>query len=147
MKKIKIAVIGTGLVGTFHAETFYRNPYTDLIAVCDTDQQKSKSVADRFNCKAYNEFSNLLNTESLEAIKVGTIIQKRDGISRYPKRCGVDTLSAIHSIVVVTSPIGEKAPPALAAIIISPANHIRISLSFTNFCNNEINTINELLQM
>ena len=36
---------------------------------------------------------------------------------------GTDTLSAIQSIVVVTSPIGDQAPPAFAAITINPANH------------------------
>lgn len=77
MKKIKIAVIGTGLVGSFHAETFYRNPYADLIAVCDTDQQKCKSIADRFNCKAYSEFSDLLNTENLDAVTIATPEQIR----------------------------------------------------------------------
>ena len=77
MKKIKIAVIGTGLVGSFHAETFYRNPYADLIAVCDTDQQKCKSIADRFNCKAYSEFSDLLNTENLDAVTIATSEQIR----------------------------------------------------------------------
>ena len=77
MKKIKIAVIGTGLVGSFHAETFYRNPYADLIAVCDTDQQKCKSIAERFNCKAYSEFSDLLNTENLDAVTIATPEQIR----------------------------------------------------------------------
>ena len=36
---------------------------------------------------------------------------------------GTVTLSAIHNIVVVTSPIGDQAPPALAEITIKPANH------------------------
>ena len=72
MKKIKIAVIGAGLVGSFHAETFYRNPYTDLVAVCDLDQEKTRIISDRFNCKAYNEFSTLLNSENLDAVTIAT---------------------------------------------------------------------------
>jgi len=72
MKKIKIAVIGAGLVGSFHAETFYRNPYTDLVAVCDLDQEKTRTISDRFNCKAYHEFSTLLNSENLDAVTIAT---------------------------------------------------------------------------
>ena len=40
MNKLKIAVIGTGLVGSFHAEIFFRNPNSELIAVCDIDKEK-----------------------------------------------------------------------------------------------------------
>ena len=67
-----------------------------------------------------------LKTGNLEAIKVGTTIHTMDGKSKYPNRCPVVTLLAIHNMVVVTSPIGEKAPPALAATTISPANQSRI---------------------
>ena len=44
MSKLKIAVIGTGLVGTFHAEAFFRNPNSELVAVCDVDKEKVKCV-------------------------------------------------------------------------------------------------------
>ena len=49
-----------------------------------------------------------------------------EGIKRYLMSSGVVTFLPIQSIVVVTSPIGDQAPPALAATIISPANHSRV---------------------
>ena len=51
------------------------------------------------------------------------------------------TLSAIHNIVVVMSPIGDHAPPAFAAIIIKPEYHNLRFLSWTIFCNKVIKTI------
>src|SRR5690606_16441837 len=39
----------------------------------------------------------------------------------------------IHSIVVVTSPIGDQAPPALAATTMSPAKNRRVSRLATSF--------------
>ena len=77
MNKLKIAVIGTGLVGSFHAETFFRNPNSELIAVCDTDKEKVNKIANRFKCKAYNEYERLINTEKLDAISVATPEQIR----------------------------------------------------------------------
>ena len=77
MNKLKIAVIGTGLVGSFHAETFFRNPNSELIAVCDIDKEKVNKVANRFKCKAYNEFESLINTEKLDAISIATPEQIR----------------------------------------------------------------------
>jgi hypothetical protein len=38
----------------------------------------------------------------------------------------------IQSIVVVTSPMGDQAPPELAAITIMPANRMRSSRSSSN---------------
>jgi len=49
MNKLKIAVIGTGLVGSFHAETFFRNPNSELIAVCDINKEKvNKNQLEQF---------------------------------------------------------------------------------------------------
>ena len=77
MNKLKIAVIGTGLVGSFHAETFFRNPNSELIAVCDINKEKVNKIANRFKCKAYNEFESLINTEKLDAISIATPEQIR----------------------------------------------------------------------
>ena len=44
-------------------------------------------------------------------------------------------------MVVVTSPIGDQAPPALAATTISAAYQILSFLSETTFCKIEIRTI------
>jgi predicted dehydrogenase len=77
MNKLKIAVIGTGLVGSFHAETFFRNPNSELIAVCDIDKEKVNKIANRFKCKTYNEFESLINTEKLDAISIATPEQIR----------------------------------------------------------------------
>jgi len=77
MNKLKIAVIGTGLVGSFHAEIFFRNPNSELIAVCDIDKEKVNKIANRFKCKAYNEFESLINTEKLDAISIATPEQIR----------------------------------------------------------------------
>ena len=61
--------------------------------------------------------------------------------NRYEINSGVVTFLPIHSIVVVTSPIGDHAPPALAAIIIIAAYHNLKFLFDTTFCNIEISTI------
>tara|TARA_Y100001936_G_scaffold195315_1_gene195462 strand:+ start:1576 stop:2580 length:1005 start_codon:yes stop_codon:yes gene_type:complete len=77
MNKLKIAVIGTGLVGAFHAETFFRNPNAELVAVCDVDKEKVNSVAKKFNCKAYEDFEKLIKLETLDAISIATPEQIR----------------------------------------------------------------------
>jgi hypothetical protein len=57
----------------------------------------------------------------------------KDGMIKYFTRLTSLTLLPIHNIVVVMSPIGDQAPPALAAIIIKPAYHNFKDLTFTSF--------------
>ena len=66
-----------------------------------------------------------LNGFKKDAINIGTTIQTSEGINKYVINFRVVTLFAIHNIVVVTSPIGDQAPPAFAAMIIIPRkNHL-----------------------
>ena len=60
---------------------------------------------------------------------------------RYEINLTVDTFFPIHNIVVVTSPMGDQAPPALAQITIKPANQSLVFLFFTTFCKMVIKTI------
>ena len=53
----------------------------------------------------------------------------------------VVTCPPIHSIVVVTSPIGLQAPPAFAEIITRPANNHLCFLSSTSFLKRDTITI------
>ena len=75
------------------------------------------------------------------AIVVGTSIQTKEGATSNLINSKVETFSPIQSMVVVTSPIGDHAPPAFAAIIIIPANQILSLLSTTNFRRMVIKTI------
>src|SRR5438105_14074465 len=53
----------------------------------------------------------------------------------------VEICPPIHSMVVVTSPMGVHAPPALAAITIIPAKNIRMCLSGISFLINDTITM------
>ena len=74
-----------------------------------------------------------LNAGKNEAIKDGNNIHTKEGTNKCSISIAVETLSPIHNIVVVTSPIGDHAPPAFAAIMIKPAYQSLTSLSFTIF--------------
>ncbi len=78
-----------------------------------------------------------------DAINVGTAKHTKEGTTKCVIRPTVDTRSPIHSIVVVTSPIGDQAPPALAAITPIQTNQRRSILSGTNRLKSETNTIVE----
>ncbi|MEM2117456.1 MAG: Gfo/Idh/MocA family oxidoreductase [Candidatus Bathyarchaeia archaeon] len=72
MKKLGVAVIGTGFWGRNHARVFKELEETELLAVCDIDAEKAKSVAKQFGVKPYTNTEKLLKREDIEAVSVCT---------------------------------------------------------------------------
>mmetsp|Transcript_93688 Transcript_93688/g.262091 ORF Transcript_93688/g.262091 Transcript_93688/m.262091 type:complete len:250 (-) Transcript_93688:526-1275(-) len=66
----------------------------------------------------------------------GSMVTTNDGRNSHAMVCATVIFSANHSIVVVTSPMGLQAPPALAAMTKKPPMLWRSSLSWRTECRN-----------
>lgn len=69
---IKVAVIGVGFWGRNHARVYSEIEDVELVAVCDIDREKAKSIAKRYGCRAYTDFKEMLLTEKPDAVSVCT---------------------------------------------------------------------------
>ncbi len=65
---MKVGVIGTGLMGWHHARV-YRELGVDLVGVADTDMTRAEEVADKYQTKAYTDYTQLLE-QGLDAVSV-----------------------------------------------------------------------------
>ena len=74
-------------------------------------------------------------------MKAGTSIEMSDGTKISVSTPSVVITPLIHSMMVVTSPMGEKAPPELAAITTSAAYISRSPRLCTSFLSTMIITI------
>ncbi len=72
MKKIGVAVIGAGFWGKNHARVFKELEETELIAVCDINGEKAKSLAKQFGVEAYTNVGKMLRRTDIEAVTVCT---------------------------------------------------------------------------
>lgn len=72
MSKIKIAVIGSGYLGKFHAEKYAALPDSDLIAVVDVDEARAQEVAARNHCRAYTDYRDVIGLVDAVSIVVPT---------------------------------------------------------------------------
>jgi UDP-N-acetylglucosamine 3-dehydrogenase len=72
MKKLGVAVVGTGFWGKNHARVYRELQETDLIAVCDIDAERAKSVATQFGAKPYTSVRKMLGNTDIEAVSVCT---------------------------------------------------------------------------
>ena len=69
---MRIAVIGVGTIGSLHARIFRDDPRCTLVAVCDADPARARTVAANLDCRAHSDFSVMLATEELDAVSVAT---------------------------------------------------------------------------
>ncbi|MBS7612658.1 Gfo/Idh/MocA family oxidoreductase, partial [Candidatus Bathyarchaeota archaeon] len=68
----KVAVIGVGFWGRNHARVYSEIEDVELVAVCDIDRERSKSVAKRYGCRAYSDFKEMLLVEKPDAVSICT---------------------------------------------------------------------------
>ena len=68
MKKLGVAVIGTGFWGRNHARVFKELEETELLAVCDINAERAKNVAKQFGVRAYTSIGKLLKRKDVEAV-------------------------------------------------------------------------------
>jgi UDP-N-acetylglucosamine 3-dehydrogenase len=72
MKKLGVAVIGTGFWGRNHARVFKELAETELLAICDIDPERARNVANQFGVKPYTNTGNMLKNEDIEAVSICT---------------------------------------------------------------------------
>ena len=65
----KFAIVGCGRIGMRHAEHIQK--LAQLVAVCDTDESKAASFAEKFNCKAYHQIEEMLaNEKEIDVVSI-----------------------------------------------------------------------------
>lgn len=72
MKRLGVAVIGTGFWGRNHARVFKELEETELLAICDIDPNRARTVAAQFGAKSYTSTSRMLRDNNIEAVSVCT---------------------------------------------------------------------------
>lgn len=72
MKKLGVAVIGTGQWGKNHARVYKELPSTELIAICDVNAERAKAIAAQYGVKAYSNSTQMLKNKDIEAVNVCT---------------------------------------------------------------------------
>ncbi len=72
MKKLGVAVIGTGQWGKNHARVYKELASAKLVAVCDVNVERAKAMAAQYGVKAYSDSTQMLKDREIEAVNVCT---------------------------------------------------------------------------
>jgi UDP-N-acetylglucosamine 3-dehydrogenase len=72
LKKLGVAVIGTGQWGKNHARVYKELPQTELVAICDVNPERAKTMAAQYGVKAFSDSTQMLKDKSIQAVNVCT---------------------------------------------------------------------------
>ncbi|WP_419954269.1 Gfo/Idh/MocA family protein [Neobacillus niacini] len=73
MGKLRVAVIGCGSIAQHrHLPEYKSNKNVELIAVCDINEERAHTVAEKYGVHAYTSYEELLNSGSVDAVSVCT---------------------------------------------------------------------------
>jgi len=72
VKKLGVAVIGTGFWGRNHARIYKELEETELLAVCDINAERAKRTAKQFDVTSYVNSGKMLKEEDIEAVSICT---------------------------------------------------------------------------
>jgi predicted dehydrogenase len=76
MAKIRIGVVGTGHLGTFHSKvysTIKHKTGIEFVGVCDIDEKAGKEVARKYNTEFFSDYKKLIGKVDAVSIVVPTV--------------------------------------------------------------------------
>jgi predicted dehydrogenase len=71
-KQYGFGVIGTGMIGEFHAQAIEGLANGRLVAVCDQIEPKVKEFAAKHKCDAYTDFKEMLERDDIDVVTIST---------------------------------------------------------------------------
>ena len=122
MKKLGVAVIGTGFWGKNHARVYKELESTELVAICDRDAARAKTAASQFGAKAYTNTSWLLKDADVEAVSVCT------WSTSLAKEASKALRAGKH--VLVEKPMATTAKQAERLVITARENGLHFTVGF-----------------
>jgi predicted dehydrogenase len=70
--RIRVAVIGVGYLGRFHALIYSRMPEVDLVGVVDIDHDRARAVAAEVGCVSYDSIGDVIDQVDAVSVVVPT---------------------------------------------------------------------------
>lgn len=122
MKKLGVAVIGTGFWGKNHARVYKELELTNLIAICDTNADRAKLIADQYGVKAYTDSTLMLKNPEIQAISVCT----------WSTMLAQEALKGLNAEkhVLVEKPMATTTEQAQTLLKTAKANDLHLTVGF-----------------
>ena len=70
--RLRVAIVGMGLIGNRHAWAYEQHPRVDIVGVCDNDATRAGQGAARFGCPGFTSFEEIAARTDIDLVSVCT---------------------------------------------------------------------------
>lgn len=85
--KLRVAVVGAGHLGRFHAQKFSQIEDCELVAICDVDPAKAKAVADEVKSRPVDKYADLVG--KVDAVMIATPTTNHFEVAKFFLQNGI----------------------------------------------------------
>lgn len=136
MNKIKIAVIGVGYLGKFHAQKYAQLPGAELIAVVDSDAATTHAVAQQYQTQALKDYHDVLG--KVDAVSIAVPTQAHYAVAK--------TMLEKHTHVLLEKPMTVTVEEARDLVDIAASNNLVLQIGHLERFNPAILALEDIIQ-
>jgi predicted dehydrogenase len=92
MNRLRVAVVGAGVMGKYHAANYRALRQAELVAVVDPDVDRRTEAAAEFGCRTYGDIESLLAAENIDVASVAAPTAMHYSLSRQLLEAGIHVL-------------------------------------------------------
>jgi myo-inositol 2-dehydrogenase / D-chiro-inositol 1-dehydrogenase len=119
---LKVAVIGTGFIGSVHAKNIARHPAAELLAVSDANIEFAKKIAASTGAEAVADIAEIFDNKEIQAVLIAT---PTDTHVDYLRRA-----AAAKKAIYCEKPIGLDYAEATQAVSAVRSSGVPVMLGF-----------------
>lgn len=90
--KFRVGLIGCGVICENHLIPLSKNCNTEIVAVCDIVRDRAIKIAEKYNCKAYFDYKDMLKREQLDSVHICLPHHLHSEVTVFALKQGVDVL-------------------------------------------------------
>jgi predicted dehydrogenase len=134
MKKLKVAVVGAGKMGSIHAKVYDQLDVCDLVAVVDVDIDKAKSLADQYKCQAYDNCDEIIGEVDAVTIASPTIYHLELAEKFITNKVAV----------MIEKPLAADSEQGRRIVSLAEANSVVVAVGHSERCNPVVQAMKRL---
>ncbi len=136
-RRVKAAVIGVGLIGEQHAESYAENPRAELVMVADVNADRARIVGERFGCPSTASLDAVANSDA-KIVSIAT-----------PDFAHFEPVMAMLEAgkhVVVEKPLATTTSESQRMVDLARTKNLKITINLGNRWNPTYQSIRESVQ-
>ena len=117
---VKVAVLGTGSMGSSHARVYAEMDHVRLVGVADPDERTAAKVARRYGCPAYGDVRRLLDEQRPDLVSVAVPTRAHVAVACEAMSRGVH--------VLVEKPLAPSVQEGRLIVEAAVANGVKLAV-------------------